>query len=343
MRALSMVMRPESFGTVCMFLAYTPQICHEDEEHEDGFVQVDMKDPEGDPWYGEEKPEISPMQSTAAYVNVMQATLDLVRAVVAHKEVGAAALAALRASSHFDAFVSRLVELAQPPPEGQRMQPTSQVMEDEAYREETAGQPSIGVEFVRSPLPQIALELLFVLCGGRQSEVSDGVLEAWYSRAEDPYTTNYGLALGPMLFGLLLGRADALGVRGEPASNATVMAFKQLGKVVSKGHVANVAEGEAYRFIADLAPKVAAAEAAAAVAALAASDRFVGKFVTIHGLVGRPELNTRRGLATGFNEEKGRYQVSLEAVPVPGLEFDCALLIKPDNLNVEVAVRVPAN
>ena len=49
------------------------------------------------------------------------------------------------------------------------------------------------------------------------------------------------------------------------------MAFKQLGKVVSKGHVANVAEGEAYRFIADLAPKVAAAEAAAAVAALAAS------------------------------------------------------------------------
>ena len=53
--------------------------------------------------------------------------------------------------------------------------------------------------------------------------------------------------------------------------------------------------------------------------------------------------NTRRGLATGFNEEKGRYQVSLEAVPVPGLEFDCALLIKPDNLNVEVAVRVPAN
>ena len=316
--AASMVMRPESFGTVCMFLAYTPQICHEDEEHEDGFEQVDMKDPEGDPWYGEDKPDLSPGQGHLAYVKVMERALGLIRAVVAHAELGAAALAALRASSHFDAFVSRLIELSEP----------------HTPRSKNGRWP---VQFPRSPLPQVALELLLVVCGGRQADVSDGLSRTKYSMIDDPWKPTSGTAIGMDVFALVLERAAALGVRGdEHASDVMVMSFAAVGSHVSKEMVAKLPFASAHRVITDLAPKVAAAEAKAAAASLAACKHFLGKFVTIKGLVGRPELNTRRGLLTGFNAEKGRYQVSLEALPVPGLEFDGALLIKPDNLDVEM-------
>jgi len=70
----------------------------------------------------------------------------------------------------------------------------------------------------------------------------------------------------------------------------------------------------------------------AALAKLEAGASLVGRRVAVSGVISKPELNGRRGLADGFSESSGRYAVRLDGAEEP-------VAFKPANLAEAVAER----
>lgn len=63
-----------------------------------------------------------------------------------------------------------------------------------------------------------------------------------------------------------------------------------------------------------------------------------GSAVTLHSLVGKPELNGCSGVVTSFDEQCGRYRIQLNKIT--GEQAECAVKIKPSNLRLKDCDKV---